>query len=184
LSGETRGDSFLIRGQYTDSGSTGIDRLEFRLDQNFRMEQMLDGVYWPGDRTWYPRSYTVDLTEATVSGFEVLSLTTATYFDASGVFVSYGPSAIYLTAAQLSGFRTLSGAAFAVRGGGTVDLGAIELRDGASLSLSGQQSYRILGTLGGEAITTYDGDDTILAGAGKDIISAGLGVDSIDAGEW
>ena len=178
LSNVTNGNSYIIRGGF--DGGAGADTLEFRLDNNI-YHQTLNGVWW-GSTTEQPgRTYAIDLTEASITGFETLKLTTGT-FNSSGVNYSYGPESIFITAAQYAVLSTLSGGNFVIKGGGTVDLGAATLLNGATVSFAGDVAYKITGTAVGETITTFGGNDSISAGGGNDTISAGGGADSIDAG--
>ena len=69
-----------------------------------------------------------------------------------------------------------------VVGGGSVNLGSLNLVNGATVTVAGNQSYNLTGTSAGETLTTFGGNDTIAAGEGGDIISSGAGVDSVSAG--
>ncbi|NDD11129.1 MAG: hypothetical protein EB072_00440 [Betaproteobacteria bacterium] len=182
LSSGIRGNAVVMQGVYTDSGSSGTDTLEFKLDRDLYFNQNLDGTYWDWRSGQSSMSYTLDLTQATISGFEVIKLSTAN-FTSNGVTASYGPSAIYVTAKQLAGFNAVVGAPLVVQGGGTVNLAALSLTNGASVQFSGGQSWSISGTPRSDAITSFAGNDTIIGGSGNDTISAGQGIDRVDAGD-
>ena len=178
LSSVTNGNAYVIQGSF--DGGAGSDTLQFTLTDNAN-HQTLDGQYWGYTYEQPSRTYTLDLTQATITSFETIKLVTANFTN-GGATYSYGPSSIYLTASQLSNLTSLSGASFVVKGGGAVNLGAVTLTDGATLALSGDSAYTVTGTANGDLITTFGGADQITAGDGKDTISGGAGVDRIDAG--
>ena len=174
LSAQVVGDSYFIQGNF--DGGAGSDTLQFTLTESL----------YHSARDWWTnqqpsRTYTLDLTQATITSFETIKLVTAS-FTSGGATYSYGPSAIYLTAVQLAQLTSLSGASFVVKGGGAVNLGAVTLTDGATLALSGDSAYTVTGTSNGDLITSFGGADQITAGDGKDTISGGAGVDNIDVG--
>ena len=176
LSTQTVGNSYVIQGSF--DGGTGSDTLQFTLNSDLYHAGLV-GKDWTSNSP--NLSYTLDLTQATITSFETIKLVTAS-FTSGGATYSYGPSAIYLTASQLAQMSSLSGASFVVKGGGAVNLGAVTLTDGATLALSGDSAYTVTGTANGDLITTFGGADQITAGDGKDTISGGAGVDNIDAG--
>jgi Ca2+-binding RTX toxin-like protein/subtilisin-like proprotein convertase family protein len=177
LSQQIDGSSYVIQGAF--DGGAGNDALEFRIKDYLYHEGINGQWYYTHD---YPTlKYQLDLTQASITGFESVKLVTGT-FERGGVNYSYGPSAIYLTAAQAAALPTLTGANFVIKGGGSVNLGASTLTDGATLTVTGDQAWNITGTDGANRIVTYGGNDTIAAGAGKDTIESGSGVDQIDAG--
>lgn len=178
LSQVVEGSAYVIQGTF--DGGNGADSLEFRI-ADYLYHQGINGLgpYYTHE---YPgRSYQLDLTRASITGFESLRLVTGT-FDSGGTIYSYGPSAIYLTPYQAASIPTLSGGNFVVKGGGSVNLGNTTLTDGATLTVTGDVAWTITGTDAANRIVTYGGNDTIAAGAGKDTIESGAGVDQIDAG--
>jgi Ca2+-binding RTX toxin-like protein len=177
LSQVTEGSAYLIQGSL--DGGAGSDSLEFRITENIH-HQGVAGI-WDWTSNYPTQRYQLDLTQASITGFESIELVTGT-FNSGGVNYSYGPSAIYLAATQVAAIPTLSGANFVVKGGGSVNLGATTLTDGATLTVTGDAAWSITGTDGANRIVTYGGNDTIAAGGGKDTIESGAGVDQIDAG--
>ena len=176
LFGSTRvGNTYLITGNY--DGGAGQDTLEFRLNGNL-YNVMNVWNYWSSDPNL---KYGLDMTQATLTSFEGLKLA-ATNFTSNGVTNTWGPSWINFTANQYASLNAISGANLVITGGGAVDLNAVTLSNGATISVSGDQSYSLTGTSAGEILTTFGGNDTVLGGDGKDIISTGAGTDSVDAG--
>ena len=180
-----RGDDFTYNIQGSYEGGDGSDTLHFRLNQDLRHDSYNDGN---GNyhSSWYTdnepsRQYHLDLSDAQISNFEVLKLTTASFTE-NGITGSYGPASITITTAQLADLGELSGAKFVVKGGGDIDLSSVNLTNGATLILSGNENFNITGTDGNDIITTYAGNDTIVTGTGNDTVSAGAGVDTINTG--
>ena len=171
------GNTYFIQGNY--AGGEGSDTLEFNLGDIYH--ENLDG-YWYGWTSNNPsRSYAIDLTESTLSSFETINVVNNIY-NSGGSNYSFAPQVVYLTANQLAGFRALSGGNFVIKGGGSIDLGSVNLSNGATLTFRGDGNLSLTGTASADAITTGSGDDVIAAGAGKDTIASGGGLDAIDAG--
>ncbi|PUE41864.1 beta strand repeat-containing protein, partial [Limnohabitans sp. Bal53] len=177
ISSTTNGSNYLIQGSY--AGGTGNDTLKFAFNES--LYNVLGSWRWEYERPATELPFGIDLSQAKVEGFEHIELSRGNYTYA-GVSYAYGPSAIYLNASQLAGLTTLSGGNFVVKGGGTVDLSAKVLTNGATISVSGDQNYTLTGTAASETLTTYGGNDSITAGDGNDTISSGSGTDNIDAG--
>jgi Ca2+-binding RTX toxin-like protein len=173
------GTHFFIQGQY--DGGLGHDRIEFRFDHTLGDPNMHFADFgWLSNNP--TRKYAIDFSSATLNGFEHIA-SIAAIGDNGGVKFSYGPSEIYLTATQLSQVTSLAGTSFIVKGGGVLDLTKVQLLNGATLTVSGDQAYHVIGTALGESLATFGGNDTIYGGLGNDQISSGGGIDSIDAGD-
>lgn len=175
LSSMSANNAFVMQGSF--DGGTGTDTLEFRIT---------DGLYnVAGQWTFWESNpnfkYGIDLTQATIKSFETLKLTTST-FTSNGVTNTWGPSWINLTASQYAGLSSIVGVNAVIVGGGTVDLNAVALSNGATVSVSGDQAFVLTGTAAGETLTSFGGNDTVVGGDGKDSISAGGGTDSVNAG--
>ncbi|MBT4178406.1 MAG: hypothetical protein HOE02_09005, partial [Candidatus Marinimicrobia bacterium] len=176
-------NTYNIQGSY--EGGDGSDTLHFRLNQQLYIDSYYDANgdyhsnFWNYEDPSY--QYHLNFSDAVISNFEVLKLTTAS-FTTNGVTGSYGPASITITAQQLAGLSELSGAKVVVKGGGSIDLSSVNLTNGATLTLSGNENFNITGTDADDIVTTYAGNDTIVTGAGDDTVSPGAGVDTISTG--
>lgn len=177
ISSTISGSNYIIQGSY--AGGDGSDTLKFVF--NDYLNYVLNRWQWEYERPGTELPYGIDLSQTAIQGFENIELSRGTY-SYGGVTYYYGPSAIYLSATQYANLTTLSGGSFVIKGGGTINLSAMTLANGATLSVSGDEAYTLTGTAASEALTTNGGDDSIVAGDGKDTISGGAGQDSIDAG--
>ena len=177
ISSAINGSNYIIQGSY--AGGDGADTLKFVF--NNQLINILNRWQWESERPGTELPYGIDLSQATIQGFESINVTRGSY-TYSGVTYNYGPSSFYLTASQYAGFTNLSGGNFVVKGGGTVNLNAVSLTNGATVSVSGDDAYTLTGTASADVLSTFGGNDTIVAGDGKDTISGGAGQDSINAG--
>ncbi|NRP16367.1 S8 family serine peptidase [Marinobacterium sp. xm-a-152] len=168
--------SYIIEGEYF--GGAGSDTVEAYFHSYTRHDI--------GGSNWYvsnnpEKRVSIDFTQSTLEGFETFLVTPSTY-STNGVSYNISPENIYLTATQFAQFSVLSGANFVVVDGGSVDLSAVTLEAGATVSFEGDAAFTITGSSAADFISTHAGADAVNAGDGDDVINTGKGVDTVYAG--
>jgi Ca2+-binding RTX toxin-like protein len=168
LSSDAATRSYTLQGVI--AGGNGNDALEFYIPSWWQHP-------WSGNYVRYESSYSLNISQAALSGIEILRITN----DWSS---TSAPAYITMTAAQLAGFNQLVNIrGVQLVGGGVVDLAAFTAKGGVNLTYGDTLGYTLLGSTTNDVLTDTLGNDQIQGGLGNDQLTTQAGTDTVAGGD-